>query len=212
MAGKKFAKTIVGLGALAVAGKVGYDKYKSVKERYTKEENESVDSEVKKYNTIFAKKIVEIEDEAFTGCEVKSVGSKTVIDLGLAVFEKDVYINFSSTASTVTIILPEGVNVACDIEKTLSGVRNLINNVDEEGIHTVYLIGKAVCSNVEVIPVDFYVDDDEDFEDEDFLDEEEDDSKTDAADSTEKEDAKETKTEEKADHSEESDSLDIEEV
>lgn len=165
MAKKKLAKTVVGLGALAVAGKLAYNRYKVVKEQYTREENESVDAEVRKYNAIFDKKIVEIEDESFNGCEVKVVGAKAVIDLGLATFEKDVYINFSSTCSTVTIILPEGVNATCDIDKTCSGVRNLISNIDEEGIHTVYVIGKAVMSNVEVIPVNFYVDDDEDFED-----------------------------------------------
>ena len=171
---KKFAKTLVGIGAAAVAGKVAYDKYKIVKEAFTKEENESVDAEVKKYNAIFEKKVVEVEDEEFSGCEIKTVGSKAVLDLGLAVFEKDVYINFNSTASTLTIILPEGVNVACDIEKSVSSVKNLVDNVDEEGIHTVYVIGKAVGSSIEIIPVNFYMDDDDDFEDTDediFVDE-----------------------------------------
>ena len=162
---KKFAKTLVGIGAAAVAGKVAYDKYKTVKEAFTKEENESVDAEVKKYNAIF---------EEFSGCEIKTIGAKAVLDLGLAVFEKDVYINFNSTASTLTIILPEGVNVACDIEKSVSSVKNLVDNVDEEGIHTVYVIGKAVGSSIEIIPVNFYMDDDDDFEDTDediFVDE-----------------------------------------
>ena len=80
------------------------------------------------------------------------------------------YINFSSNASSVTIILPEGVNATCDISRKIAGVKNLVDNVDEEGIHTVYIIGKAVCSNVEVIPVNFYVDE-EDEEDSDFVDE-----------------------------------------
>ena len=171
---KKFAKTLVGIGAAAVAGKVAYDKYKTVKEAFTKEENESVDAEVKKYNAIFEKKVVEVEDEEFSGCEIKTVGAKAVLVLGLAVFEKDVYINFNSTASTLTIILPEGVNVACDIEKSVSSVKNLVDNVDEEGIHTVYVIGKAVGSSIEIIPVNFYMDDDDDFEDTDediFVDE-----------------------------------------
>lgn len=171
---KKFAKTLVGIGAAAVAGKVAYDKYKTVKEAFTKEENESVDAEVKKYNAIFEKKVVEVEDEEFSGCEIKTVGAKAVLDLGRAVFEKDVYINFNSTASTLTIILPEGVNVACDIEKSVSSVKNLVDNVDEEGIHTVYVIGKAVGSSIEIIPVNFYMDDDDDFEDTDediFVDE-----------------------------------------
>lgn len=162
---KKLIKTVAGVGAIAVAGKVGYDKYKNVKKQFTQEENDSIDAEIKKYNAIFDKKVVEIEDEEFTGCEVKVIGAKAIIDLGLAVFEKDVYINFTSTASNLTIILPEGVNAASDVEKTFSGVKNLVENVDEEGIHTVYVIGKAVLSNIEIIPVNFYVDDDDDFED-----------------------------------------------
>ena len=145
------AKIVLGVGAAAVAGKVAFDKFKQTKERFAKEENDSFDDEIRKYNAIGEKKVIEVEDEVFAGCELKAVASKAVLDLGLAVFEKDVYINFSSNASSVTIILPEGVNATCDI-------------------HTVYIIGKAVCSNVEVIPVNFYVDE-EDEEDPDFVDE-----------------------------------------
>ena len=164
------AKVVLGVGAAAVAGKVALDKFKKTKERFVKEENDSFDDEIRKYNAIGEKKVIEVEDEVFAGCELKAVASKTVLDLGLAVFEKDVYINFSSNASSVTIILPEGVNATCDISRKIAGVKNLVDNVDEEGIHTVYIIGKAVCSNVEVIPVNFYVDE-EDEEDSDFVDE-----------------------------------------
>ena len=150
--------------------KVVLDKFKQTKERFAKEENDSFDDEIRKYNAIGEKKVIEVEDEVFAGCELKAVASKTVLDLGLAVFEKDVYINFSSNASSVTIILPEGVNATCDISRKIAGVKNLVDNVDEEGIHTVYIIGKAVCSNVEVIPVNFYVDE-EDEEDSDFVEE-----------------------------------------
>lgn len=209
MAKKNVAKTVVGIGALVVAGKVGYDKYKTVKAKYAQEENESVDAEVKKYNSIFDKKVVEIEDEEFTGCEVKTVGSKTVIDLGLAVFEKDVYINFTSTASTLTIILPEGVNAASDVDKVCSGVRNLVDNVDEEGVHTVYVIGKAVASNIEIIPVNFYVDDDDDFEDMDDLSDEVEKAEDEA---DEKADEAEADTEKEKTASGSEDELDIEEV
>ena len=147
------AKVVLGVGAAAVAGKVAFDKFKQTKERFAKEENDSFDDEIRKYNAIGEKKVIEVEDEVFAGCELKAVASKAVLDLGLAVFEKDVYINFSSNASSVTIILPEGVNATCDISRKIAGVKNLVDNVDEEGIHTVYIIGKAVCSNVEVIPV-----------------------------------------------------------
>ena len=192
-------KLVVGAGAVAVAGKVAYNKYKDTKEKFVKEENDSQELEIRKYNAIFENKVVEIEDEEFLGCEVKTVGAKAVIDLGLAVFEKDVYINFSSTASVVTIILPEGVNATCDIDKKLSGVRNLVDNTDEEGVHTVYIIGKAICSNVEVIPVNFYVDDEDDYEDTDEDEEtvaEADKEEKEAATEPEKEDEDTLKVEE----------------
>ena len=164
MAKKKsgIVKAAVGIGAVVVAGKVAYEKYKTTKSRYTKEEQDSADLEVRKYNAICEKKVVEVEDEEFVGCEIKSVASNTTLDLGLAVFEKDVYINFESVCSNV-------------IEKRIAGVHNLVENVDEEGIHTVYVIGKATLSKVDIIPVNFYVDDDdvEDILAEDDFDEEE---------------------------------------
>ena len=84
-------KTVIGLGSLAVAGKVAYDKYRNTKEKYVKEEKESADDVVKKYNAIAESKVIEIQDEEFEGCEIKASASKVVLDLSLAVIEKDVY-------------------------------------------------------------------------------------------------------------------------
>lgn len=165
-----FAKVVVGVSAMVVAGKVAYDKYRIVKKKFDKEENDSITEEVKKYNCVADKKVIEIEDEEFEGCEIKAIGSKMVLDLSFAVFQKDVYINFTSKCSLVTIVLPEGVNVICDIEKVASNVSNLVDNVNEEDIHTVYIIGKATLSNIKVVPVAFYGED-EDFEDMDDVDE-----------------------------------------
>jgi hypothetical protein len=176
MAKHKFLKTVLTLSALGAASKVAFDKYKDVKSKFEQEESESLSFEIKNYNAIFQHKVVEVDDEEFTGCEVKSIGSRTVIDLGLAVFEKDVYVDFTSVASSVTIVLPEGVNAACDVDKRVSVVTNLVQNTDEEGIHTVYVIGKAYASKIEVVPVDFYVDSEDDFED--FVDEDAEDNST----------------------------------
>ena len=125
-------------------------------------------------------------------------------------FEKDVYINFSSNASSVTIILPEGVNATCDISRKIAGVKNLVDNVDEEGIHTVYIIGKAVCSNVEVIPVNFYVDDDDV-----IFDEKDGDVEVEVKVINEKADGKEEEKPEKEesdDDTEETETINLEEV
>jgi len=168
---KSIAKVFVGVTALAVAGKVVYDKYKILKEKFEKEEKESICDEVKKYNAVCISKSIEIEDEDFIGCEIKAIASKLILDLSLAVFEKDAYINFKSDASIVQIILPEGINVTCDIENIASGIKNLVVNVDEEDIPTVFIIGKSTISSIEIIPANFYADDD-DFEDEDDFEEE----------------------------------------
>lgn len=158
-------KLAVGIGAAAVAGKVAYDKFKAAKSKLTKEENDSAELEVRKYNAVCENRMVEIEDEEFMGCEVKAIASKMTLDLSLAVFEKDVYINFESICSNVSIVLPDGVNVTCDIDKKLAKVGNYVENSDEDGIHTVYIIGKADLSKVEVVTVNFYVDDEDDYED-----------------------------------------------
>lgn len=163
-------KLAVGIGAAAVAGKVAYDKVKAAKSKLTKEENDSAELEVRKYNAVCENRMVEIEDEEFMGCEVKAIASKMTLDLSLAVFEKDVYINFESICANVSIVLPDGVNVTCDIDKKLAKVGNYVENSDEDGIHTVYIIGKADLSKVEVVPVNFYVDyeDVEDDSEDDF--------------------------------------------
>lgn len=162
-----FLKAVIGIGSVAVAGKVVYDKYKNTKEKYTQEEDEFKDEAVKKYNAIAESKVIEIQDEQFEGCEIKAVASRVVLDLSLARIDKDVYINFKSQASCVIIVLPEGINVTCDVEKVASSVKNEVVNTDEDGIPTVYVIGTSNISSVDIIPADFYGED-EDFEDEDF--------------------------------------------
>ena len=197
---KSFAKAFVGVTALAVAGKVVYDKYKILKEKFEKEENESICDEVKKYNAVCTSKSVEIEDEEFEGCEIKAIASKLILDLSLAVFEKDAYINFKSDASIVQIILPEGVNVICDIENVISGIKNLVVNVEEEDIPTVFIIGKSTISSIEIIPANFYSDDDDDFDDEDDFESEDvaDEKATKADEKAKKANENATKADEKA--------------
>ena len=212
------AKVVLGVGAAAVAGKVAFDKFKQTKERFAKEENDSFDDEIRKYNAIGEKKVIEVEDEVFAGCELKAVASKAVLDLGLAVFEKDVYINFSSNASSVTIILPEGVNATCDISRKIAGVKNLVDNVDEEGIHTVYIIGKAVCSNEEdsdFVDEDDCLASDDDFDDDVIFDEKDGDVEVEVKVINEKADSKEEEKPEKEesdDDTEETETINLEEV
>lgn len=55
-----------------------------------------------------------------------------------------------------------------DIDSNFSKIKNYVDITNEEGIHTVYIIGKSVVSNIEILPMNFYIDDDmqeDDFED-----------------------------------------------
>ena len=85
MAKKKFLKTVAALGAIGVASKIAYDKYKEVSARFEQEENDSISDEVRKYNAIFGNKVVEVNDEVFTGCEVKAIASNVSISQANAV-------------------------------------------------------------------------------------------------------------------------------
>lgn len=196
-----FLKTVIGLGSVAVAGKVVYDKYKNTKARYMQEEDEFKDEAVKKYNAIAESKVIEIQDEKFEGCEIKAVAAKVVLDLSLAQIDNDVYINFKSQASSVIIVLPEGINAACDVEKVASSVKNEVVNTEEDGIPTVYVIGTSNISSVDIIPADFYGEDD-DFEDdipddiiaeEHAVEDKEDAVKSDAEETLEHKEAEESK-------------------
>ncbi len=162
---KSFLKTALGLATVAVAGKVVFDKYKNTKEKFEKEENESASEEIKKYNAVATTKTVEVEDEIFEGCEIKAIASKVIIDLSYATINKDVYINFKSNSSSVLIVLPDGVNATCDIEKVASKVSCEVENSDED-VNTVYIIGKATVSDVEILPFSAFTDVEEDEEDE----------------------------------------------
>lgn len=60
MAKKKngLLKFAVGVGAAAVAGKVAYDKVKAAKIKLTKEEQDSAELEVRKYNAVCEKEML----------------------------------------------------------------------------------------------------------------------------------------------------------
>ena len=170
MAKKKVFGTVVGLAALAAAGKFGYDKYKKTKDDFEKEEADSSNDSIRKYNSIFDSKVVEVEDEDFQGCELQTIGSKFVLDLGLAKFDRDVYVSLNAKCSSVTIIVPENISAVADIKATAGFVHNYAQEPEnkEEEV-SVYVVGDAVASTVEIIPMNFYLDEelgDEDFEDE----------------------------------------------
>ena len=195
------AKVVLGVGAAAVAGKVAFDKFKQTKERFAKEENDSFDDEIRKYNAIGEKKVIEVEDEVFAGCELKAVASKAVLDLGLAVFEKDVYINFSSNASSVTIILPEGVNATCDISRKIAGVNFYVDEEDEE--------------DSDFVDEDDCLASDDDFDDDVIFDEKDGDVEVEVKVINEKADSKEEEKPEKEesdDDIEETETINLEEV
>lgn len=87
----KFAKAVVALGAIGVASKIAYDKYKNVKDDFVKEETASAEDDVKKYNAIFEKKVVEVEDEEFMAVKLRQSVQRQLSTLDLQ-YLKGMYI------------------------------------------------------------------------------------------------------------------------
>ena len=165
-----FTSKAIKIGAIAVlagvAIKVGKDKYRQKKREYARIEEDSKHDLIRKYTSFFDRKLVEIEDGPFEGCELKSFSSKLVLDLSRAVIDKDVYVTIDVKGTSLTIILPEGQGVRTDINSVLAKVTNHLEG--KKADHTVYIIGKAWGSNIEIAPEYIYMDNDVREEYEDF--------------------------------------------
>ena len=164
---KRILKIAIGAAALGIAAKLGYDKYKEKKREYRQEEEETRDDMIRKYTAFFDRKLVEIEEGAFEGCELKAFGSKLILDMSRAKLEKDIYVSFDVKGSNLTIILPAGVNTNVDISKNMSKISNY-SEKRAKNSHTVYIIGNAIGSSIEIAPDNVYLDSDEEAEIVDF--------------------------------------------
>ena len=154
--------------AAAVAGvaiKLGYDKYKQKKQEYHDMEYETRNDPIRKYTAFFDRKLVEVEEGPFEGCEIKAFSSKLVLDLSRVTIEKDIYISFDIKGTSLTVIFPAGAGVRTDISNIMTKVTNHLERSEDKA--TFYFIGKGVASNIEIIPENLYMDDDakEEFED-----------------------------------------------
>ena len=165
-----FTGKILKFGAVAVAAgvaiKVGTDMYRKKKKEYALLEEDSRHDLIRKYTAFFDRKLVEIEDGPFEGCELKVFSSKLVLDLSRASIEKDVYISINVKGASLTVIMPAGQRVTTDVNNVFTKISDHLENAKSE--HTVYLMGKAWGSNIEIVPEHIYMDNDAEEEYEDF--------------------------------------------
>ena len=162
----KFLKFTAAAVIAGVAIKYGTDKYRQKKKEYARMEEDSKNDLLRKYTAFFDRKLVEIEDGPFEGCEIKSFSSKLVLDLSRAVLEKDVYISINVKGTSLTVILPAGQSVKTDINNIFTKVSNHAQRGKSDNV--IYIIGRAWGSNIEIAPESVYMDDDVKVEQEDF--------------------------------------------
>lgn len=162
---KKILKIALATALAATSLKLAKDAFVKTKRRYTRDEEISKNEEIKKYNTFFDRRLVEVPRGDFYGCEIKTVASKFVLDLSRTNIENDIYISFNSRLSFTTIILPSYVRAKVDIYKKCTKVLNYSEFTDKK-LPTVYIIGKALKSSLEIVPEGIYLDDE--FEDEEI--------------------------------------------
>ena len=166
---KGLLKLAIGVAAAGVVIKIGRDKYKSKKKQYEEEELQSAGDLIKKYTAFFDRKLVEVPAGPFEGCELKAFSSKLILDLTRADIEKDVYISFNAKGSVISIITAKGVSVVTDVTESLSKTKNHSEKKSKDK-PTVYLIGNAIGSTIEIVPENVYLDDDEAEEEMDMKD------------------------------------------
>ncbi len=155
----KILKLAIGTAVAGVAIKIGRDKYKSKKRQYEEEELQSANDLIKKYTAFFDRKLVEIPEGPFEGCELKAFSSKLILDLSRAQIVKDVYISFNAKGSFLSIITAKGVSVVTDINENLSRITNRSEKRKKDK-PVIYLIGNATGSTVEIVPENVYLDED----------------------------------------------------
>lgn len=157
---KKIFKLIALTAIAGLSIKLVSDKYKKLKREYAQEEEESLADPIKKYTAFFERRLVEVPKGEFRGCELKSFHSKLVLDLSRTTISKDVYISFTAKFSNISIIVPSNVNAKLDINKILGDLMNYADNLGDEA-PIVHVLGNSMASNIEILPENVYIDDEE---------------------------------------------------
>ena len=122
---KKLFKVIALAAVAGLSVKLISDKYKKLKREYAQEEEGSLSDPIKKYTAFFERRLVEVPEGEFRGCELKALHSKLVIDLSRTSIEKEVYISFTAKMSNISIIVPSKVRTELDVNKTFGDLMKI---------------------------------------------------------------------------------------
>lgn len=157
---KKIFKLIALTAVAGLSIKLLSDKYKKLKREYAQEEEESFADPIKKYTAFFERRLVEVPEGEFRGCELKALRSKLVLDLSRTDISKDVYISFTAKFSNISIIVPGSVKAEIDINKVFGDLMNYADNLGDDA-PIVHVLGNSIASNIEILPENIYIDDEE---------------------------------------------------
>ncbi|MBS4900417.1 MAG: hypothetical protein KHZ87_06635 [Clostridiales bacterium] len=160
---KKLFKVIALAAVAGLSVKLISDKYKKLKREYAQEEEGSLSDPIKKYTAFFERRLVEVPEGEFRGCELKALHSKLVIDLSRTSIEKEVYISFTAKMSNISIIVPSKVRAELDVNKTFGDLMNYADNAGDDA-PVIHVIGNSIASNIEILPENIYIDDEEEEE------------------------------------------------
>lgn len=144
------AAAVVAGSAVAIT-KVAKDKINSCKEQYEKDEAEARTTGQLRYNIMASDRTIIIKEQEIEGFDVKCTMSNVILNMEEQEFLEDAYLGFESHMSNVKIIVPENINVVVDVKGNMSKVKNNVVNLAQEEVKTLYIIGTATLSSVEVV-------------------------------------------------------------
>lgn len=97
----------------------------------------------------FSQQNLNFNGEVFDGAELDAVFGGVKCDLSGAVIEKDCAIQFSAIFGSITIIVPENVNVKVNSNSIFGGVSNNAKS-DNQNAVTVYINGTCMFGGVDI--------------------------------------------------------------
>ena len=120
--------------------------------------NSKVKKEIKKLNktdskeycSCFSGQTIDFNEEEFKGCSMSAIFGGIKCDLKNAIIKEDVVINATSVFGSITIYVPNDVNVKINSTSIFGGVSDERKDKSKDNEHTIYINATSTFGGIEI--------------------------------------------------------------
>lgn len=120
--------------------------------------NSKVKKEIKKLNktdskeycACFSGQTIDFNEEEFKGCSMSAIFGGIKCDLKNAIVKEDVVINATSVFGSITIYVPNDVNVKINSTSIFGGVSDERKDKSKDNEHTIYINATSTFGGIEI--------------------------------------------------------------